>query len=344
MTTSSALYLKYRPQNFNEVKGQDHVTKILAAAIENEKVSHAYIFSGERGTGKTTMARIFAKELGTHIDDVIEIDAASNRGIDDIRSLRESVHTLPFHSKHKVYIIDEAHMLTKEAFNALLKTLEEPPAHVIFILATTELHKLLPTVISRCQSFIFNAPHIEELSIMIKNIAEQESYDIDASGIHLIAKLGRGSFRDTQTILQKVFSYKKSGKISKQDLELILKAPSDEIVFGILEALSTDDKNLGLEYLLKAQEKNLQAELLLNFVIESLRHVLLLRFSKTRAAELEKQKGGDYINNLKKFSTEKKLNADLLGRFISSKKYLHYSEYKYLALELAFFDDLVNNS
>src|SRR3989344_7663691 len=138
---SETLYRKYRPKSFKEVLGQEQVVKVLEASIKNKKISHAYLFAGSRGTGKTSVARIFANELGVVSEDLYEIDAASNRGIEDIRALREGVQTLPFRSPYKVYLIDEAHMLTREAWNALLKTLEEPPSHVIFIFATTELQK-----------------------------------------------------------------------------------------------------------------------------------------------------------------------------------------------------------
>ena len=148
-TEHTVLYRKYRPSNFKEVLGQDHIVKTLGGAINLGNISHAYLFAGTRGTGKTSIARIFANEIKTTENDLYEIDAASNRGIDDIRELRDSVNVLPFESPYKVYIIDEVHMLTKEAFNALLKTLEEPPKHVIFILATTEIEKLPDTIFSR---------------------------------------------------------------------------------------------------------------------------------------------------------------------------------------------------
>ncbi len=150
-----SLYRKFRPSTFNEVIGQDHIVKALQGAIASDSISHAYLFSGSRGTGKTSMARIFAKELGTSEDDIYEIDAASHNSVEDIKELNEAVFTLPFRSKFKVYILDEAHMLSKSAWNAFLKTLEEPPHHVIFILATTELEKVPETILSRCQTFIF---------------------------------------------------------------------------------------------------------------------------------------------------------------------------------------------
>jgi len=149
-----SLYRKYRPQTWGEVLGQNSLVKALSSAIKSDQISHAYLFSGSRGTGKTSVARIFARELGTSANDIYEIDAASYRGINEMKELLAGVTTLPFDSKYKVYILDEAHQLTKEAFNALLKNLEEPPAHVIFILATTELYKILDTVKSRCQIFV----------------------------------------------------------------------------------------------------------------------------------------------------------------------------------------------
>ncbi|TSD02465.1 MAG: DNA polymerase III subunit gamma/tau [Parcubacteria group bacterium Athens0714_24] len=167
----AVLYRKYRPKNFDEVLGQDHIVGILKNAVKLGRISHAYLFSGPRGTGKTSVARILAKEAGCSEMDLIEIDAASSRGIDEIRSLREAVNFVPLQGKIKVYIIDEVHMLTKEAFNALLKTLEEPPSHVIFILATTELEKVPETIVSRCQSFSFYKIPENVLRKFIFNIA-----------------------------------------------------------------------------------------------------------------------------------------------------------------------------
>jgi DNA polymerase-3 subunit gamma/tau len=159
--SSGVLYRKYRPNDWGDVIGQDHIVNVLENSIKLKKISHAYLFSGSRGTGKTSIARIFANALGISPNDIYEIDAASNRGIDDIREIRDGVNVLPLESTHKVYIIDEVHMLTKEAFNAILKTLEEPPAHAIFILATTETEKIPETVVSRCQVFSFKKPNRE---------------------------------------------------------------------------------------------------------------------------------------------------------------------------------------
>jgi DNA polymerase III subunit gamma/tau len=199
-----ALYRKYRSKSFDEVVGQDHITTTLKNALKAGKISHAYLFTGPKGVGKTSVARILAyavnelpyDEQATHLD-IIEIDAASNRRIDEIRELRERVHTAPSSATYKVYIIDEVHMLTKEAFNALLKTLEEPPAHAIFILATTEAHKLPDTIISRTQRFSFKPIEDAEVVTHLQTIAAKEKIVIDQPALQLIAKHGAGSFRDS---------------------------------------------------------------------------------------------------------------------------------------------------
>ncbi|NVN97008.1 AAA family ATPase, partial [Candidatus Nomurabacteria bacterium] len=177
-----ALYRKYRPENWGEVIGQDHIVKAIDGALKAGKVSHAYLLCGPRGTGKTTIARIIASELGSSVNDIYELDAASNRGIDDVRSIRDSVQTMPFDSKYKIYILDEVHMFTKDAWNALLKTIEEPPKHVIFILATTELEKVPETIVSRCQSFIFKKPTDAILSSVVTNVAKKEGYTLEEGG------------------------------------------------------------------------------------------------------------------------------------------------------------------
>lgn len=192
--SDQALYQKYRPQTFDEVLGQEHVVEALQKAAANDRIAHAYIFSGTRGTGKTSLARIFARAIGTSPRDLYEMDGASNRGIDEIRALRDELHTLPFESKYKVYIIDEVHMLTKEAFNALLKTLEEPPQHVVFILATTEFEKLPDTIVSRCQSFVFKTPGAPILKEMLLRAAKKEKVSLEPAAAELIALIASGSF------------------------------------------------------------------------------------------------------------------------------------------------------
>jgi DNA polymerase-3 subunit gamma/tau len=232
-----ALYRKYRPHKFKEVHGQEHIVKVLEGSIEQGNISHAYLFSGSRGTGKTSVARIFAHAIGATDNDIYEIDAASNRGIDDVRELREGVNVLPLESPYKVYIIDEVHMLTKEAFNALLKTLEEPPSHAVFILATTEVDKLPDTIISRCQTFSFRKPGLSLLKDIVLRIGKEEGFTLEPAAAELISLLGDGSFRDTEVILQKVISSTEGKKISVQDVEEITGSPKSELVNNVLRGL-----------------------------------------------------------------------------------------------------------
>src|SRR3989338_3318843 len=211
-----ALYRKYRPSKFSEVLGQNHIVDVLESSVETNKVSHAYLFVGSRGTGKTSVARIFAREIGVSDNDLYEIDAASNRGIEDIKALREGVRVLPFDSKYKVYIIDEVHMLSKDAWGALLKTLEEPPKHAIFILATTEFHKVPDTIISRCQVFTFRKASDAILKKMLLEVAQKEGYELDSGSAELLAILGDGSFRDALGTLQKVLNFSGSPGLPAQ--------------------------------------------------------------------------------------------------------------------------------
>ncbi len=246
VVTHITLYRKYRPQNFKEVRGQDHIVSVLKNALKEERIAHAYLFSGGRGTGKTSIARIFARELEVADTDIYEIDAASNRGIDDIRELRDGVRALPFSSKYKVYIIDEVHMLTKEAFNALLKTLEEPPAHAIFILATTEKDKVPSTIISRCQCFEFKKPSLDVLRDLVEDIAQKEGYSLERGLADYLAVMGRESFRDTLGRLELVMGVatvsKKGKEISLDDVRKALGIPVKKTVIEFFEAYVLKDK------------------------------------------------------------------------------------------------------
>ena len=275
---SEALYRKYRPNKFSEVVGQDHVVKILEAQAKSGDISHAYLFAGTRGTGKTSVARIFAHEIGTSKNDIYEIDAASNTSVDDIRALNESVNTLPFESKYKVYILDEAHMLSKSAGNALLKTLEEPPAHVVFILATTETHKIPDTVLSRCEVYTFKKPNPDVLKKVALNIAKKEGYTIDDSSAELVALLGDGSFRDTLGIVQKILSYSKDKNISEDEVRLVTGAPAIDLVHDIVSAIANKDLDLGLTTIKTATSQNIDMSVFLKLILHTVRAVLLVRF------------------------------------------------------------------
>ena len=237
------LYRKYRPSTFEEVVGQDEIVTVLKKSIENNTISHAYLFSGTRGTGKTSIARIFAKELHTSDQDIYELDAASYTGVDTIRDLRSGVSTIPFDSKYKVYIIDEAHMLSTAAANALLKTLEEPPAHVIFILATTEKHKILDTIKSRCMIFDFNSPSATALKPFINDTAKKEGKNIEAEAVRAIAKQGEGSYRDTLSVLQKVLSTGEN-TITLKHVQNLYSSSHTDLAFSFTKALINDQQKL----------------------------------------------------------------------------------------------------
>ena len=274
-----ALYRKYRPENFGEVIGQDHIVKAISGALEAGKVAHAYLLCGPRGTGKTTIARIIAKELGTSVNDIYEMDAASNRGIDDVRNIKENVNTMPFDSKYKVYILDEVHMFTKDAWNALLKTIEEPPSHVIFILATTELEKIPETIISRCQSFVFKKPTDLILSTVVTNVAKKEGYELETGGAELIALLAEGAFRDALGTLQKVISFSKDKKINLSEIEQVTGAPNTILVDGFLDAIAKNDIEKGYECIRKASIQNIEMKVYLKMILSRLRYALMLRYA-----------------------------------------------------------------
>lgn len=242
-----ALYRTYRSKKLSEIVGQEHITQALEQALKTNRISHAYLFTGPRGIGKTSIARILAHEVNDlpyddtaapHLD-IIEIDAASNRRIDEVRDLRDKIHIAPTAAKYKVYIIDEVHMLTKEAFNALLKTLEEPPAHAIFILATTEVHKLPETIISRAQHFVFKPIETTKVVNHLKNIAKQEKIIIDDEALQLIAKHGGGSFRDSISILDQARNH--DTKITVKEIETLLGIAPEAIIQQLTDALEQRD-------------------------------------------------------------------------------------------------------
>lgn len=341
-----SLYRKYRPADFKEILGQDHITRVLQGAIKDKNISHAYIFAGSRGTGKTSMARIFARALGTEDEDIYEIDGASNRRIEDVRELREAVNTSPFSSPYKVYIIDEVHMLTKEAFNALLKTLEEPPAHVIFILATTELHRLPETVVSRCQTFVFKKPSRKMLREMVVEISKKEGRVLETSSADLIALLGDGSFRDTQGILQKVISACSDKKIPAEEVEKITGAPDSQFVNKFLLAVNEGDISEGLACMNKVANRNTEVELFLKLVLHKARAIILIRFSK----EMEKEMMGEFSEEdllfIKMLAKDKdsNINSSFIRILLQTHIETKMASIPSLPLELALMEILGDNA
>ena len=291
---------KYRPKDFEEITGQSHITTTLKNAITHDRVAHAYLFAGPRGVGKTTTARILAKALncekgpttkpcnkcascleiasGSSLD-IFEIDGASNNGIDQIRSLRENAKFTPVKGRFKIYIIDEVHMLSGEAFNALLKTLEEPPPHVKFILATTHAHKVPPTVLSRCQRFDFRRIPTKEILESLHAIAKKESLSINENALRLIAKYGEGSMRDSQVMLDQIVSFTQ-GSVSEKDVAGILGIVDNEVLFAISEAVSGKDSKSALNIVGDLTDGGKDLMQVVLGLIEHFRNIAVAKVSK----------------------------------------------------------------
>ncbi len=268
MAESASLYRRHRPQSFGEVVGQEHIVRTLSNAVEKGRVHHAYLFVGSRGTGKTSMAKILARSLncvngptltpcgeceacvtiaaGTSLD-VIEMDAASNRSVDDIRELRERVGFAPAAGRWKVYILDEAHMLTKEAWNAFLKTLEEPPPNTAFVLATTEPQKVMATIVDRCQRFDFQRPSLEQIAEVVKRVAAAESIEIEDGAVALIARSATGSFRDALGTLDQLVAFGGRTRSTTDEVVELLGAADAELLFDTTDALAAGDAKAALE-------------------------------------------------------------------------------------------------
>ncbi|HPZ08880.1 MAG TPA: DNA polymerase III subunit gamma/tau [Candidatus Eremiobacteraeota bacterium] len=292
-----SLYRKWRSQSFDEIVGQIHVTQTLKNAIEHDRIAHAYLFCGPRGTGKTSTARILAKSLncergptpnpcnkcdtcnqisqGSALD-VIEIDAASNRGINEIRELREKVKYAPTRGRYKVYIVDEVHMLTKEAFNALLKTLEEPPKHVIFVLATTEPYKILSTILSRCQRFDFKRISINDTMKHLREISKKEDLNISDSALNLIASTSEGSLRDALSILDQLISF--SGRnIKLDDVVIVMGSVSEQVLLKLADCVVNQDTPRILTLTRKLVEEGKDINQLIKEFIKYLRDLLVVK-------------------------------------------------------------------
>ena len=359
---SLVLYRKYRPQAFKDLIGQKYIIKTLTNAISRNMIAHAYLFSGPRGTGKTTLARLLAKAvncqnrkdksfepcnkcsscleiIGGQSMDLIEIDAASHRGIDDVRELKEGIKFSPTKSKYKVFIIDEAHQLTKDGANALLKTLEEPPEHAIFILATTEAHKMIPTIISRCQRFDFKRLTISEIVEKLERIIKKENIKIQKNGLELIASNSEGAIRDAEGLLNQLSTfYKDSQKeIGIDDIKSLLGLIEIDIVSKFVDFLYEKKMAEAISYLNEVNDKGLDLEEFTKSLINYLRKVLVSKIigeesSNQYLVNLTKEEIKHLQKQAKNFTNEELRN--ILSIFLEAQNKMKYSPIPQLPLEL----------
>jgi DNA polymerase-3 subunit gamma/tau len=315
--------LKFRPQKFDEVVGQKHISETLQNAISSGRIAHAYIFSGPRGVGKTTTARIFAKALnceqgptpnpcnsckncqeitrGNNLD-VIEIDGASNRGIDEIRNLRDNIRFAPVSGRYKIYIIDEVHMLTKESFNALLKTLEEPPPHAIFIFATTEIHKVPQTILSRCQRYDFKSIPVREIVAQLDYICKSEGLDVDEDALLEIAKKADGAMRDAQSLLDQVISFS-GGHVGLKEVRDALGLINRDLFFSASTLIAADDKKSLITFVREVLESGVDVAEFLSGLEEHFRNILVAKIiGNADELEVSEEYRKRYMREINKFS------------------------------------------
>lgn len=349
----TALYRTYRPKDFDEIAGQEHITKTFKNALENNKLSHAYLFSGPRGTGKTSVAKIIAKAVNCEqapianpcnecdickgidnntINDVIEIDAASNNGVDEIREIRDKVKYLPGAGKYKVYIIDEVHMLSTGAFNALLKTLEEPPKHVIFILATTEPHKIPATIHSRCQRFDFRGVNEKEMLARLDEIVTKENLSIQDDALRLIAESSDGGMRDAISLLDQVVSYSKE-EITPDDVHAIRGSITDKSMIDVAKAIAEQNVVKAMNTLDKLLSEGKESHKFIDDFIMFYRDVLMLKNTQDDS--------GKMLYRNERFKTlVNKLSNPLVFHYLDIlndiKQHMRFSSQGKLYLELAF--------
>jgi len=330
-----SLYRKFRPQKFSELVGQDHVRQTLLNALDSGNFSHAYLFSGPKGSGKTTTARLLAKalncqgrklgkdgvepcnkcrsckeiSLGRSID-VIEIDAASNRGIDEIRDLREKIRFAPTASFYKVYVIDECHMLTKEAFNALLKTLEEPPAHAVFVMATTEAHKVPPTILSRTQVFDFRKAKFADILRLLEKITKAENIKIEPEALHLITRLSYGAFRDAISMLDQVSTLAIDGrhKITLEEVQEVLGQATEAVVWEFVEDLASRNRPKALKLIENIYYEGIDLQNFLSEVIGVFRKIILIKAGLPQEFEAASQEEKKLQNLSSAFETQELIN------------------------------------
>ena len=344
-----ALARKYRPQTFSEVLSQDFITSTLQNAITMGRVAHAYLFTGPRGVGKTSTARIFAKALncmhpngaapcgecdncleitnGTSLD-VIEIDGASNRGVEEIRSLREAVKFVPVKSKYKVIIVDEVHMLTEQAFNALLKTLEEPPEYVIFIFATTDQHKIPVTILSRCQRYEFKKITYEEMNSNLKSILEKENITYEDDALNYIIRNSDGCMRDALSLLDQIIAYG-GGKITLEDTSYLLGITDAYLSNDIFSAVLKEETELLPDLVNQIDEKGIDYKYMTECLIEHCRNMMIYGISDKLPRQDMTKNEEEYYSSLKKYADKPRLYAlfQILTKLINDLKYSDFARY-----------------
>ncbi|MFA5966956.1 MAG: DNA polymerase III subunit gamma/tau [Patescibacteria group bacterium] len=352
MADNKALYRRWRPQVFADLVGQNHVKQTIINAIKQGHVSHAYLFAGPRGTGKTSLARLVAKALncldlkegepcgkcanclalaGGRMIDLIEIDAASHTSVDDVRNLIERVNFTPSVGKYKVYIIDEVHMLSKSAFNALLKTLEEPPAHAIFILATTEVHKLPPTVISRCQYFDFHFLSHAEVTEQLRKIAKQEKVDIDDEALRIIVDNAEGSLRDAISIMDQATSFA-DGKVDPTTLKDLLGIVDTRLVGELTQALLDKNVVAGINLINETYFKGYDLNQLSKLWLEFLRELLMIKLGNSQLVQKSEDEKMAMAKQAEGFTVSSLVN--LLQRLVEAINQYKVASLPQLALEM----------
>src|SRR5512140_905595 len=320
---TQALYRKYRPKDWDEVVGQDHIVQTLKNAIAADRVAHAYLFAGSRGTGKTTLARLLAKAVNclnpdptkrpdnecetckavndNRFMDLIEIDAASNTSVDDVRDLRDKINFSPSQGQYKIYIIDAVHMLSTQAFNAQLKTLEEPPPHAIFILATTEIHKIPATVLSRCQRHEFRRVPVDEILASLKEIVKTEGLKADDNALALIARQATGSMRDSQSLLDQLSSM--GSVITLELAQTVLGTATSQTVLDVVQSIRRREPAKGLDAIHKALDSGADPRTLARQIVEYLRDLMLMQMGNTDQVETTKDLKARMTEDARAFST-----------------------------------------
>ncbi len=355
---SQVLYRKWRPKNWDEIVGQEHVVQTLRHSLASERIAHAYLFAGPRGTGKTTTARVLAKAVNClhpdpnarpcnaceHCDaiqrgrflDLIEIDAASNTSVEDVRDLREKVHFAPNQGRYKVYVIDEVHMLSTAAFNALLKTLEEPPSHAIFILATTEAHKIPATVLSRCQRHEFRPVSIVEIVQYLRHIAEEENLQAEEAALTLIARQASGSLRDALSLLDQLASG--GAEITLEKAQVVLGTATVQAVLEVIDALLAGDASIGLGCIHRAIDAGSDPRQFARQIVSHLRNVMLIQSGNASQVEVPPDEREHGERHAKALTTQQVLQC--IYAFNRAATSARTSWHPVLPLEVAFLEAL----